>query len=61
MASGSLSTKGKSKVGESQPVRNDIFNFLHSSEMNYDFNIDELKIHLEEEAQVIFPTQRSET
>ena len=56
MTSESLSVKGKSKVGESQPAGNDIFDFLHSSKMNYSFNIDELEIHPEEEAQVNIPT-----
>ena len=61
MASGSSSTKGKSKVGESQPAETDIFSFLQSSKMDYGFDIDELKINPEEEAQVNIPIQRSET
>ena len=60
MASESSSAKGKSKVGESQPAGNDIFS-LHLSEMNYDFNIDELEIHPEEDAQINILTQRSKT
>ena len=61
MASESPSAKGKNKVGESQPAGNDIFSFLYSSEMNYDFDTDELEIHPDEEAQVNISTQRSET
>ena len=60
MASESLSAKGKSKVGESQSAGNDIFSFLQSSKMNYGFDIDELEIYPEEEAQVNIPTQKSE-
>ena len=62
MASGSSSVKGKGKIGENLFADgNDIFGFLQSSEMNYDLDTDELEIHLEEEAQVKIPTQRSET
>ena len=51
MASGSLSVKGKGKVGENQFANgNDIFGLLQSSEMNYGLDTDELDIHLEEEA-----------